>query len=307
MWKISFFITAAILQVHILWLFFPSASSQITTVILSNDTKAISPSPGITLQGINNTGAGNSRTSSYFSSATPALNNTRPSTEATTTTGASLQNVTSLSQPNISTTVNNGSQDHTGLPLSTVQSNYSIATSTMNTTRPTKNPIATSKPFTPPQSMTSLSSHTSAQSTSNNNNVVGWSGLSHSEMVITVCVSIILTVSVLVLLMYSLNKCKKKRTQYSHRPLHNFTDETADRYHAPDDTLVISGGLYDGPRIYNPNMSILEEEDDIHVDNQAFGSKPTQFKLEFLPEEQERHGNTGIPAFETFQSPSVIS
>uniref|UniRef100_A0A8C4S6G9 Uncharacterized LOC114647833 n=1 Tax=Erpetoichthys calabaricus TaxID=27687 RepID=A0A8C4S6G9_ERPCA len=251
MWKISFFITAAILQVHILWLFFPSASSQITTVILSNDTKAISPSPGITLQGINNTGAGNSRTSSYFSSATPALNNTRPSTEATTTTGASLQNVTSLSQPNISTTVNNGSQDHTGLPLSTVQSNYSIATSTMNTTRPTKNPIATSKPFTPPQSMTSLSSHTSAQSTSNNNN--------------------------------------------------------ADRYHAPDDTLVISGGLYDGPRIYNPNMSILEEEDDIHVDNQAFGSKPTQFKLEFLPEEQERHGNTGIPAFETFQSPSVIS
>ncbi|XP_039605291.1 sialomucin core protein 24-like [Polypterus senegalus] len=304
--KISFIITAAILQVQILWLLFPFASSQITTVILSNGTKATSPSPGIALQGINITGAENSSTSSYFSSATPALNNTSPSTEATTTTGASLQNVTSLSQPNISTTVKNGSQDHTGFTLSTIQSNYSIATSTMITTRLTENQTVTSKPFTPQQSMTSLTSHTSVQNTSNIN-VVGWSGLSHSEMVITACVSVILIVSVLVLLMYSLNKCKKKRTQYSHRPLHNFTDETADRYHAPDDTLVISGGLYDGPRIYNPNMSILEEEDDIHVDNQAFGSKPTQFKLEFLPEEQERPENTGIPAFGTFQSQSVIS
>ncbi|XP_069797541.1 uncharacterized protein [Narcine bancroftii] len=67
----------------------------------------------------------------------------------------------------------------------------------------------------------------------------------------------------------------------------------------PNDTLVISGGLYDETRVYNPNMTILEEDDELHVDYPAFTSKYSQFKLEFLPEERETTGQAS--SFTTFQ------
>lgn len=66
----------------------------------------------------------------------------------------------------------------------------------------------------------------------------------------------------------------------------------------PNDTLVISGGLYDESRVYNPNMTV-EEDDELHVEYPAFTSKYSQFKLEFLPEEREVT-NQGS-SFATFQ------
>ncbi|XP_015197865.2 uncharacterized protein [Lepisosteus oculatus] len=129
-------------------------------------------------------------------------------------------------------------------------------------------------------------------------------GLSYSEKAITIFLSIILGVAVLVLFMYSLNKCKKKKTQYVHRPLYNNHDDTVNRYRTPEDTLVISGGLYDGPQIYNPNMTVLDEDDEFHSENPAFTNQPPQFRLEFLSEEQERSPDLGVNTFETFNAPT---
>ncbi|XP_059509467.1 sialomucin core protein 24-like isoform X2 [Stegostoma tigrinum] len=78
------------------------------------------------------------------------------------------------------------------------------------------------------------------------------------------------------------------------------TTRTSGRsYNIPDDTLVISGGLYDESRVYNPNMTVLEEDDEFHGDYPAVTSKYSQFRLEFLPEEREVTGQGS--SFNTFQ------
>ncbi|XP_078500276.1 uncharacterized protein LOC144755342 [Lissotriton helveticus] len=110
--------------------------------------------------------------------------------------------------------------------------------------------------------------------------------LKHSEAILTIAFSIILGIVVLVILVYSLNKCKTRRSQYSHHPLHASSYESVDHYMAPEDTLVISGGLYDAPRVYNPTMTVLEDEESQH-DYVSFASRPGQFRLEFLPGERE--------------------
>lgn len=48
----------------------------------------------------------------------------------------------------------------------------------------------------------------------------------------------------------------------------------------PDDT-VISGGLYDGPQIYNSTVTAINDE------QQTFAYTPTQFRLELLQEDVE--------------------
>lgn len=76
---------------------------------------------------------------------------------------------------------------------------------------------------------------------------------------------------------------------------------TVDRFVAADDTLVISGGLYDGPRIYNPTMTTLHDEE-FNADH-PFPSQPTQFRLEFMNEDEENKSpDHGTCSFETFQS-----
>ncbi|XP_005988522.1 location of vulva defective 1-like isoform X2 [Latimeria chalumnae] len=127
--------------------------------------------------------------------------------------------------------------------------------------------------------------------------------LRYSEAILTIIFSSILGVAVLVVVMYIVSKCKRRRAQYTHRPLYNIPFEDTDRYSAPDDTLVISGGLYDAPRIYNPNMTVLEE-DDFPSEPQPFGSRPAHFRLEFLQEESERDPTFGSRTFKTFHSPT---
>ncbi|KAI9524456.1 hypothetical protein NQZ68_018139 [Dissostichus eleginoides] len=60
----------------------------------------------------------------------------------------------------------------------------------------------------------------------------------------------------------------KHNIQYLHQPLNN-TDDTADAFVADDDTLVISGGLYDGHPIYD-NVP------------EAPAADRSQFRLQFL-------------------------
>ncbi|EMP29791.1 Mitochondrial glutamate carrier 1 [Chelonia mydas] len=77
------------------------------------------------------------------------------------------------------------------------------------------------------------------------------------------------------------------------------TQASADIYTTPDDTLMISGGLYDAPRIYNPNMTVLED-DELQAEYLPFGSRPGKFRLEILSGENEK----GLsPTFDRFQPP----
>lgn len=109
--------------------------------------------------------------------------------------------------------------------------------------------------------------------------------MKYSETVLTSIFSTILVVVLLTILAFCFNKYRKRRSQYSHHPLHENVYEP-EAYSPPDDTLVISGGLYDAPRIYNPNMTVLEEDDSQH-DYTSFSGRPGQFRLEFLPGDKD--------------------
>lgn len=65
--------------------------------------------------------------------------------------------------------------------------------------------------------------------------------------------------------------------------------------------MVISGGLYDGPQIYNPTMTVQNEEE-FQTDTYGFASRPTQFRLEFLREDQDRGLDHETSTFQTFQA-----
>lgn len=73
-------------------------------------------------------------------------------------------------------------------------------------------------------------------------------GLNTSEKNMTIVFSAVLGVFAAALLMFMFHKCKHK-IQFMHQPLHN--TENTDAFVADDDTLVISGGLYDGHPIYD--------------------------------------------------------
>uniref|UniRef100_UPI00398F3034 uncharacterized protein n=1 Tax=Pristiophorus japonicus TaxID=55135 RepID=UPI00398F3034 len=133
---------------------------------------------------------------------------------------------------------------------------------------------------------------------------IGTSGsvlhLRKQEIILTICLSTILGVVILTIIMYNVTKCKRRRAQYSHRPLYTTSyEEPGGSYNIPDDTLVISGGLYDESRVYNPNMTVLEEDDELHGEYPGIISKYSQFRLEFLPEEREGAGQG--PSLNTFQ------
>ncbi|XP_027684326.1 uncharacterized protein LOC114020943 isoform X1 [Chelonia mydas] len=123
--------------------------------------------------------------------------------------------------------------------------------------------------------------------------------LRNSEAILIIIFSSILTFAVLAIVICSLDKYRKRRAQYSHHPLYDTSSETADIYTTPDDTLMISGGLYDAPRIYNPNMTVLED-DELQAEYLPFGSRPGKFRLEILSGENEK----GLsPTFDRFQPP----
>ncbi|KAJ8258021.1 hypothetical protein GJAV_G00192280 [Gymnothorax javanicus] len=125
--------------------------------------------------------------------------------------------------------------------------------------------------------------------------------LTQSEMYLTIIFGVLLAVTVLTMVGYGIRRCRQKNSQYTHQPLHNDSEETRDNYSAPDDTLVISGGLYDGQGIFN---SALTVNDDVgfHSDHPPFAPHPTQFRLEFLSEEPPNPTHREAPTLETFQS-----
>ncbi|XP_034979930.1 uncharacterized protein LOC118089406 isoform X2 [Zootoca vivipara] len=112
------------------------------------------------------------------------------------------------------------------------------------------------------------------------------SGLSNSDTILTIFFAIVLALTILGFIIYIFNKYRKRRDQFSHHPLYDASFETVDRYATPDDTLVISGGLYDAPRISNSNMTVYDD-DELQIDQLPFSAQPGQYRLEFLPGEKE--------------------
>ncbi|XP_053313545.1 uncharacterized protein LOC128475093 [Spea bombifrons] len=228
----------------------------------------------------------------------------------------SQQNNTSLSSPalsvvttGMSSTKRQGSINGTfGPTFSTNAANpTSISSSTtlltgspttISTESETTTLTTPSEEYSSTESKYTTSNLTEENSTSQNNTAVtsfngtlasNTSGarltLTHSEAILTSVFSIILAFVALAVLIYIVRKHSRRISQYSHHPLHETSNEPEERYLPPEDTLVISGGLYDAPRIYNPNMSVLEEEEVQH-DYVSFG-RPGQFRLEFLPGDKE--------------------
>ncbi|XP_048354230.1 uncharacterized protein LOC125433613 isoform X1 [Sphaerodactylus townsendi] len=122
--------------------------------------------------------------------------------------------------------------------------------------------------------------------------------LKDSEIILTAAFALILTLTILGLLVYILNKHRMQRAQYSHHQLHDTSFDTVDRYATPDDTLVISGGLYDAPRMYNSSMTAHEDEE-LQAHPFPFSDQPGQFRLEFFGEK----GNSISLSYETLQVP----
>ncbi|OCT94328.1 uncharacterized protein LOC108708063 [Xenopus laevis] len=127
------------------------------------------------------------------------------------------------------------------------------------------------------------------------------SNLKDSETILTSIFGTVLGIVSLAITVFIFRKYKKRRSQYSHQRLNEYQYDSSDRYSAPDDTLIISGGLYDGPRIYNPNMTALEEEDS-QPDYVPFNSRPGQFRLEFLPGDKEMNPSFSGSTLDTYNS-----
>ncbi|XP_074833924.1 uncharacterized protein LOC142002033 isoform X2 [Carettochelys insculpta] len=126
----------------------------------------------------------------------------------------------------------------------------------------------------------------------------GGTHLRNSEAILTIVFSSILTFAVLATIICSLDTYRKRRAQYSHHPLYDTSCETADIYTTPDDTLVISGGLYDAPRVYNTSMTVPDDEP--QAEYSPFGSTTGKFRLEILSGGNEKGFS---PPFDTFQLP----
>ncbi|CAK6967225.1 flocculation protein FLO9-like [Scomber scombrus] len=90
-------------------------------------------------------------------------------------------------------------------------------------------------------------------------------GLDVSEKSMTILFSVVLGVFAFALVLFMFHRCKHK-TQYLHQPLNNTND--TDAFVADNDTLVISGGLYDGHPIYDNIPPVPADQ--------------SQFRLEFL-------------------------
>ncbi|XP_041808214.1 sialomucin core protein 24-like isoform X2 [Chelmon rostratus] len=194
-----------------------------------------------------------------------------------------ISNLTDNTTPFTSTTKDNetttaatvGSTNH----LQTSQSTTIMSTSLTTTTPGTHTPTFTA--MTTPAMQTTVgyisTSGTTVITSANSSHTVNTASdsvgsttqvslrLNISEKNMTILFSVVLGVFAVALVAFMFHKCKHK-IQYLHQPLDN-TDDT-DAYRADDDTLVISGGLYEGHPIYDNVPSVSTDQ--------------SQFRLEFL-------------------------
>ncbi|XP_031157749.1 cell wall protein DAN4 isoform X2 [Sander lucioperca] len=180
-------------------------------------------------------------------------NETVTKTEATTESTSPLQTsqsttvMTPLTNSTSLTTTSPGTATFTALTKPTIQTTIGYI-NTPDTTVNTANP-----------------SHTVKTTLDSMYRTTQGLGLNISDFNLTVLFSVVLGVFALALVVFMFHRCKHK-IQYLHQPLNN-TDDT-DAFAAEDDTLVISGGLYDGHPIYDNVPTAPADQ--------------SQFRLQFL-------------------------
>ncbi|XDV35377.1 hypothetical protein PO909_005339 [Leuciscus waleckii] len=279
--------------------------SLVVNNITDAQTIGVSPSKAPPLNATRNHTENNASNSSSNSAYNDSSTTQNTSTTQTTPTGfnstlgpiESNATVTgSAVQPNST----ENAQTTQSVTFTTININSTAGTSTDNSTH-SNNETATSStaPVTKP---TAITSPTVTQNGTTSFNESQGGGLNHSEKSLTILFSILLGVIVLVILMnfaYKYGRSKERSIQYTHRRLQN--EDTGEPFAMPDDTLVISGGLYDGPQIYNPTMTVQNEEE-IQTGIPGFASRPTQFRLEFLREDQDRAFDNETSTFQTFHA-----
>ncbi|XP_037390779.1 sialomucin core protein 24-like isoform X1 [Pygocentrus nattereri] len=248
-------------------------------------------------------------------------NSTQDTTGNTTPSNGNSGNSTIPSTQNSTNSTTANMQSNSSVPSPTGQTNITTEQITQTTTNITPTSLATqpaSKPTITSMSTVStrlnspavtlhgnndsttaedLTTETTPGNKTNNETAAG-AGLNFSEMSMTILFSVVLGVIVLMVLgqiVYKVSRNKHRMVQYSHRPLYN--EDTGEQFVVPDDTLVISGGLYDGPQIYNPTVTTLNDED-----QPTFAYTPTQLRLEFLREEQGTDRDYEATSFETFKT-----
>ncbi|XP_056316445.1 sialomucin core protein 24-like isoform X2 [Danio aesculapii] len=214
-----------------------------------------------------------------------------PSVSMNSTSGATLSKLTVTASTEHPPTTENDNTTQL-VTSSTTTTNSAAVTSTNSTEKTT---ASSTKPVT----ITTAITYTVQNST---HSVIDSQGLNRSEQSLTIFFSVLLGLIVLVTLVhfvYKFSRSKERSIQYTHRRLQN--EDTGEPFAVADDTMVISGGLYDGPQIYNPTMTVQNEEE-FQTDAYGFGSIPTQFRLEFLREDQDRALDHETSTFQTFQA-----
>ncbi|KAM3622428.1 uncharacterized protein V6R79_024942 [Siganus canaliculatus] len=206
----------------------------------------------------------------------PGLNQTDTtpfnSTEQTATTSNMTTNSTTYSTtaPTESTTNYSTSLPTTIMTPSTAITSLTATTGSSHTTTLTAVTTAviqtTDKHMSTSDTTVATSASSSPVSTTSdsNNKTTKAFLLDTSEKNMTIIFSSVLGVAALALVIFTFHKCKHK-IQYAHQRLENDRGS----FVADDDTLVISGGLYDGHPIYDNVPPVSTDQ--------------SQFRLEFLP------------------------
>ncbi|XP_059185588.1 sialomucin core protein 24-like [Centropristis striata] len=202
----------------------------------------------ITTPGLNQTHT--STTSSDFTatpnqteSTTPFTSTTQNNETFTTTTVATTESTSQL-QTSQSTTIMTPLTNSTSLTTKTA-STPTFTAMTTSTRQTTVGPRST--PHTTVIS-TANSSHTVNTTSDSMYGTTQGLRLNTSDKNMTILFSVVLGVFALALVVFMFHRWQHK-IQYFHQPLNN-TDDT-DAFVADEDTLVISGGLYDGHPIYD--------------------------------------------------------
>ncbi|XP_026205851.1 uncharacterized protein C1235.01 [Anabas testudineus] len=202
----------------------------------------------------------------FVTSANSAANTTAVSnvTENTTPFDSTTQANKTFNETTSHTPISESTTIVTPLPSSTSLKTTTPGTHTPAFTALTTPAIQTSTGYNSTPNTTVTTTAYSPQ-TVNTTSVSKGMGLNISEKSMTIVFSVILGLFAVVLVVLLFKRCKHK-FQYLHQPLNNTSD--TDLYVADDDTLVISGGLYDGHPIYDNVPTAPADQ--------------SQFRLEFL-------------------------
>ncbi|XP_058487839.1 sialomucin core protein 24-like [Solea solea] len=162
--------------------------------------------------------------------------------------------------PTNSTSLSTAASD-TNTPTFTVPMTATSQTTAVDTSMPDTTVI------TPDTTVitTANTSHTANTTSNSDNRITHGVGFNNSEKNITIVFSVALGALAVAFVIFMFHRCKQ-RAQYLHQPFYN-SDEP-DTFVAGDDTLVISGGLYDGHPIYDNVPTVQEDQ--------------SQFRLQFF-------------------------